>query len=50
MEYAEKTVDSVVMIDRGKKVLDGRLSDIKALYGRKFVKIEYEAIRTSCRA
>jgi ABC-2 type transport system ATP-binding protein len=42
MEYAEKTVDSVVMIDRGKKVLDGRLSDIKAMYGRKFVKIEYE--------
>ena len=42
MDYAEKTVDSVVMIDRGKKVLDGRLSEIKAMHGRKFVKIEYE--------
>jgi len=42
MEYAEKIVDSVVMIDRGRKVLDGKLTQIKAQYGNKFIRIEYE--------
>jgi len=42
MEYAEKIVDSVVMIDNGKKVLDGSLPDIKAEYGTKFIKVKYE--------
>ncbi len=42
MEYAEKIVDSLVMIHKGRKVLDGKISDIKARYGKKFVKIEYE--------
>jgi ABC-2 type transport system ATP-binding protein len=42
MEYAEKIVDSVVMIDQGRKVLDGRLAAIKAEYGNKFIRIEYE--------
>ena len=42
MEYAEKTVDSLVMIDKGRKVLDGTLAAIKAEYGQKFVKVQYE--------
>ncbi len=42
MDYAEKTVDSLVMIDRGRKVLDGTLAEVKAEYGRKFVKVQYE--------
>jgi ABC-2 type transport system ATP-binding protein len=42
MEYAEKLVDSVVMINQGKKVLDGTLSQIKKDHGTRFVKISYE--------
>ena len=42
MEYAEKTVDSLVMIDRGRKVLDGTLAAVKAEYGQKFIKVQYE--------
>lgn len=42
MEYAEKIVDSVVMINGGKKVLDGTLAQIKTNYGTRFVKINYE--------
>lgn len=42
MEYAEKIVDMVVMIDRGKKVIDGYLPEVKAAYGAKFVKVSYE--------
>lgn len=42
MDYAEKIVDSVVMIHRGRKVLDGRLTDIKATHGAKTVKVRYE--------
>lgn len=42
MDYAEKIVDSVVMIDRGKKVLDGSLSEVKAGFGTQFVKVNYE--------
>jgi ABC-2 type transport system ATP-binding protein len=42
MEYAEKTVDALVMIDRGRKVLDGTLAQVKAEYGRKFVNVQYE--------
>jgi len=42
MEYAEKIVDSVVMINQGRKVLDGKLTEIKAQYGKKFIRIEYE--------
>jgi ABC-2 type transport system ATP-binding protein len=42
MEYAEKIVDALVMIDRGRKVLDGKLTQIKAEYGNKFIRIEYE--------
>ncbi len=42
MDYAEKIVDDVVMIDKGKKVLDGSLSNVKAEFGTKFVKVNYE--------
>jgi ABC-2 type transport system ATP-binding protein len=42
MEYAEKIADSLVMINQGRKVLDGNLTQIKAQYGKKFVRIEYE--------
>lgn len=42
MDYAEKIVDDVVMIDKGKKVLDGSLSEVKAEFGAKFVKVNYE--------
>ncbi|MCX6556813.1 MAG: ATP-binding cassette domain-containing protein [Candidatus Aminicenantes bacterium] len=42
MEYAEKLVDSVVMIDQGRKVLDGKLAQIKSQYGTKFIRIEYD--------
>lgn len=42
MEYAEKLVDSVVMINHGKKVLDGTLSQIKKNHGTRFVKVSYE--------
>ena len=42
MEYAEKTVDSLVMIDKGRKVLDGTLAAVKAEYGQKFIRLQYE--------
>jgi ABC-2 type transport system ATP-binding protein len=42
MEYAEKIVDNVVMINNGKKVIDGSLSDVKAEYGTRFIKIKYD--------
>jgi ABC-2 type transport system ATP-binding protein len=42
MEYAEKIVDAVVMLNQGCKVLDGKLTEIKARYGNKFIRIEYE--------
>jgi len=42
MDFAEKLVDKVVMINKGKKVLDGELNEIKAQFGKRFVKINYE--------
>ncbi|MGE5343045.1 MAG: ABC transporter ATP-binding protein [Candidatus Omnitrophota bacterium] len=42
MEYAEKMVDNIVMIHNGKKVLDGPLSEVKAAYGTKFIKVRYD--------
>jgi ABC-2 type transport system ATP-binding protein len=42
MAYAEKIVDSVVMINKGKKVIDGTLSDVKADFGAKFIKLKYD--------
>ena len=42
MDFAEKLVDNVVMINKGKKVLDGELTEIKSQFGKRFVKINYE--------
>ena len=42
MDYAEKIVDSIVMVSKGRKVLDGNLNDVKSEYGKKFIKINYE--------
>lgn len=42
MDYAEKIVDSVVMINRGNKVIDGSLKDVKAQLGSKFIRIKYD--------
>ena len=42
MDYAEKIVDSIVMVNNGKKVIDGNLSDVKSEYGKKFIRISYE--------
>ncbi len=42
MEQAEKLCDYICMISRGKKVLDGRLSDVKAGFGRNSVQLELE--------
>ena len=39
MEYAEKTVDTVVMINKGAKVLDGSLRQIKAEHGKKLLRV-----------
>jgi len=42
MEYAEKIVDGVVMINNGQKVIDGPLSNVKADFGAKFIRVKYE--------
>ncbi len=42
MEQAEKLCDSVCMINRGKKVLDGKLSDVKAQFGKNTLQIDME--------
>ncbi len=42
MEQAEKLCDHLCMISRGQKVLDGRLSEVKAQFGRNAVQIEIE--------
>ena len=42
MAYAEKIVDTVVMIHKGKKVLDGTLSQIRARHGQRIVRVNYE--------
>ncbi|HDP94757.1 MAG TPA: ATP-binding cassette domain-containing protein [Candidatus Aminicenantes bacterium] len=42
MAYAEKIVDTVVMIHQGRKVLDGSLSSIRAQHGRRLARIVYD--------
>ncbi|MBN1197228.1 MAG: ATP-binding cassette domain-containing protein [Candidatus Aminicenantes bacterium] len=42
MAYAEKIVDTVVMIHQGHKVLDGSLSFIRAQHGRRLARIVYD--------
>ncbi len=41
MDQVEKLCDSICLIDRGKPVLRGSLSEIKAGNGRRFVQIDY---------
>lgn len=42
MEQAEKLCDYICMFNRGKKVLDGRLSDIKAKHGQNRVQLDID--------
>ncbi len=42
MEQAEKLCDHVCMISQGEKVLDGRLSDIKAQFGKNTLQFAFE--------
>lgn len=42
MEQAEKLCDHLCMISRGQKVLDGRLSDIKAQFGRNAIQVSFD--------
>lgn len=42
MEQAEKLCDSLAMISRGKKVIDGHLSEVKSQFGRNTIQVEIE--------
>jgi ABC-2 type transport system ATP-binding protein len=42
MEQAEKLCQSICLIDKGEKVLDGRLSDIKTTHGKNSIILAYE--------
>lgn len=42
MEQAEKLCDYICMISRGTKVLDGKIGDVKAKFGRNAVQIGFE--------
>lgn len=42
MEFAEKMCDSIAMIDKGKIILNGKLSEIKEKYASKNVSLNYK--------
>ena len=42
MESAEKLCEEIFLIDQGREVLNGRLSDIKQSFGKRNVLIEYD--------
>lgn len=42
MEQAEKLCDYICMISRGRKVLDGKLGEVKSRFGRNSVQIAFE--------
>lgn len=42
MEQAEKLCDFICMISSGKKVLDGKISDVKARFGKNAIQVEIE--------
>jgi ABC-2 type transport system ATP-binding protein len=42
MEFAEKMCDSIAMIDKGKIILNGKLSEIKQKYASKNVSLNYQ--------
>jgi len=46
MDQVEKLCHHICLIDRGKKILDGRLSDIKGQYGRNTVRMQFDGPKT----
>lgn len=42
MEQAEKLCDHICMISKGKKVIDGKLSDVKSQFGKNAVQVEID--------
>lgn len=42
MEFAEKMCDSIAMIDKGKIILNGKLSEIKEKYASKNISLNYQ--------
>jgi ABC-2 type transport system ATP-binding protein len=42
MEFAEKMCDTIAMIDKGKIILNGKLSEIKEKYASKNVRLNYK--------
>ncbi len=42
MDTAEKLCDEVMMINKGQKVLDGKLQEIQKAYGKRSLHLEYE--------
>ena len=42
MEFAEKMCDSIAMIDKGKIILNGRLTEIKEKYASRNVSLNYQ--------
>jgi ABC-2 type transport system ATP-binding protein len=42
MEFAEKMCDTVAMIDKGKIILNGKLSEIKKKYASKNISLNYQ--------
>ena len=42
MDFAEKMCDHIVMIDKGKIILDGPLNDIKIKHAKRNVSLNYE--------
>lgn len=45
MEQAERMCDHIVIIAKGEKVVDGRLTDIKAEYGKSHLALEFSSNR-----
>jgi ABC-2 type transport system ATP-binding protein len=42
MEQAEKLCDYICMINKGEKVLDGKLSEVKSKFGTNSIQVEIE--------
>jgi ABC-2 type transport system ATP-binding protein len=42
METVERSCDAIALIDKGEKILDGRVSDVKARYGKNTAVLAYE--------
>lgn len=42
MEHAERICERILLIDHGKAVVEGRLAEVKAAYGRNAVQIEFD--------